>query len=121
MKTIAYHYTDTMFDFFDEKKADGFWFTTIDPSDFLNANIGNSGSGLCAVCEIVFNEDTAIKNGGNYDIFEAIDREPNCDAIVNDYDRPYCDDAIVNDYDSYTDFALRNNSQIKILEWINLC
>lgn len=106
MKITAYHYTDNKFDSFDEKKSDGFWFTTLSPNATETDESGSSGAKFCAVCEITFNEDTAIENGKNHDVFESIDSVEGCDAIVNKYD-------------GFTDYALRRNNQIKIIKWID--
>ena len=105
---IAYHYSDNKFNNFDKSKSDGFWFTDIDPSnEEMLSEIGASGSSYCAKCEITFNDDTAIINGDNSNIFDQIDSEEDCDAIINLYD-------------GFKDYAIRKKEQIKILEWISL-
>ena len=103
---IAYHYSNHTFDSFDIAKSDGLWLTSIPPSDCsLLDQIGASGAKFCAKCEITFNDDTAIVNGRNSDVFEQIDNEVGCDAIVNIYE-------------GFKDYALRYNAQIIILDWV---
>ncbi len=105
---IVYHYSDNKFNNFDESKSDGFWFTDVDPrNEEMRHEVGASGSSYCAKCEITFDNGTAIINGKNSNVIEQIDQKDGCDAIINIYE-------------GFKDYAVRNNEQIKVLEWITL-
>ena len=104
---IAYHYSDSKFDNFDESKCDGFWFTDIEPKneDMLN-EIGAAGSRYCAKCEISFNEEKGLDRQPKGDVFEAMDSEGADHWICG--------------YEGFTDYCVKSNEQIKILEWIEI-
>ena len=101
-----YHYTDKPFNQIDASKCDGFWMTTIAPTQTeLLDEIGANGLSYCLVCE--FNDSGEyILNGSNYDVAEQLESE-NADFIENRYD-------------GFTDYAITNPSLVKILETIKL-
>lgn len=102
---IAYHYSNQKFDIFDEKKSDGFWFTSITPTDTaMLAEIGASGSKYCAKCLLMISNE--LVNGDNYNVDEQLNN--------GEYD------GIINKYDGFVDYAVNDNKQIKILNWIEM-
>ena len=102
---LAYHYSSKKFDYFDKNKCDGFWFTDIEPSDVeMLDEIGANGSNFVAKCIITINEE--LNEGNNYDVFESLE-SAKCDGMI-------CL------YDGFKDYAVLNNEQIEVLEWIEL-
>lgn len=103
-KTV-YHYSSVKFDNFDIAKCDGFLFTSIKPEqvELLN-EIGVSGANYCAKCQISFEETCGS------------DSNSNIEELLKDSEF----DAVKCEYDGFTDYALIDNSKIKILEWIKL-
>jgi len=102
---LVFHYSSIIFNEFNKDKADGFWFTDINPenTDMLD-EIGANSSSFCAKCIITI--DNEIDDINNYDVFEQL-AEKNTDGAI-------CR------YDGFIDYVVASNSQIKILEWIEL-
>lgn len=104
-QVIAYHYSSIKFEEFDNAKCDGFWFTSIAPTDTEMLNeIGAAGSKFCAKCILTI--DDSEFNGVNSDVEQFL-LDNNADSIINKYD-------------GFVDYALADNTRIQILEWIQL-
>jgi len=100
----VYHYSNVKFDKFDSEKSDGFWFTSISPDqEEMLEEIGAAGYKYVAIVEIEINDP--IFNGKNSDVAEQLEENEA--------------DGIINKYDGFTDYAVVNNDQIKIIEWLN--
>ena len=105
MTITAYHYSHSAFKNFDLSKCDGFWFTDIAPeNEDMSMEIGAAGMSYVAVCELDV-EETLI-GGENYDVEEQLNGTEF--------------DALENRYDGFTDYALIDDSKIKIVEWVKL-
>jgi len=105
MTTKAYHYSYESFDNFDLSKCDGFWFTDISPEcEDMLIEIGAAGMNYVAICELDIEE--TLVGGENYDVEDQL--------LGTEFD------ALENIYDGFTDYALIDNSKIKVLEWIKL-
>ena len=102
---LVYHYSSSKFSEFDKSKCDGIWFTDIEPSntDMLD-EIGAAGSAYVATCIIIIKYEVDEIN--NYEVFEQFEVE-NADGAI-------CI------YDGFTDYAVADNEQVKILEWNKL-
>ena len=102
---LVYHYSASKFSEFDTKKADGFWFTDIEPAnEEMIDEIGANGSNFVAKCIITINVE--IDNFDNYDCFEKLTAEK-------------CDGAVCM-YDGFIDYCVLNKEQINVLEWMKL-
>lgn len=104
----VYHYTKEPFESFDLSKSDGFWFTTIKPSQLDDSEIGCSECDYVAVCEIDF--DNSLINHTAHDVYEVLSGSE-YDALENIID---------NGEIEYTDYALIDSSKITILEWVKI-
>lgn len=106
METVTvYHYSDSKFKQFDFSKCDGAWFTDIAPEqkEMLN-EIGAAGSKFVAKCEVSYSNE--MINGSDSDVEDQLNAEGA--------------DAIINIYEGFKDYAVANNSQVKILGWTEL-
>ncbi len=102
----VYHYSNTKFDSVDFDKCDGFWMTTIQPAQKeLLEEIGAQGLKFCAVIELNDNGDSVL-NAQNYDV----------ESVLSENEASY----IENIYDGFTDFAVASETNITIIEWIEL-
>lgn len=101
-----YHYSNVKFSDIDMSKCDGFWMTTIAPTQTeLLKEIGAFGVKYCAVIEFD-NSGEELLNGSNSDV------EDQLNAESADY--------MKNAYDGFSDYATVNSNLIKIIEWVNV-
>ena len=101
-----YHYSSTKIENIDMNKCDGFWMTTIAPTETeMLMEIGAAGSKFCHVVEF---DDSgyALTNGSNDDV---------ADQLVEEEA-----DYMQNIYDGFSDYATCNAELIKIVEIIKL-
>ena len=101
-----YHYSSTKIEDVDMNKCDGFWMTTIAPTETqLLMEIGADGLEFCHVVELD-DSGEVLMNGSNEDVAEQLESE------AADY--------MKNNYDGFSDFAVVNASLVKIVEIIKL-
>ena len=101
-----YHYSSIKIENIDMNKCDGFWMTTIAPTETELLNeIGASGSKFCMVVEF---DDSGeeLANGSNDDVEEQLESEEA--------------DFMRNVYDGFSDYATCNTDLVKIIEIIEL-
>lgn len=101
-----YHYSDKKIESIDMNKCDGFWMTTIAPTDTdMLDEIGCAGSKYCHVVE--FNDDVDFEMNGAHHNVEEFLLENKCEYILNRYD-------------GFNDYATCNTSLVKIIEIIEM-
>ena len=101
-----YHYSATKIETIDMGKCDGFWMTTIAPTETELLNqIGASSLKYCHVVEFD-DSGEALMNGSNNDVADQL-LEDNADYMQNIYD-------------GFSDYATCNVELVKIVEIINL-
>ena len=101
-----YHYSSIKIENIDMNKCDGFWMTTIAPTETELLNeIGASGSKFCMVVEF---DDSGeeLTNGSNDDVEDQLESEEA--------------DFMRNVYDGFSDYATCNVNLVKIIEIIAL-
>ena len=103
-----FHYTAKPFEAIDMAKCDGFWMTTIDPSQAeMLEEIGASGCSWVAICELDIHNLEVADGNTNYDVEEFFASQPEAQYQV-------CR------YDGFQDYAVINPEFVKIIEWVKL-
>ena len=103
-----YHYAAKPFGAIDMAKCDGFWMTTIDPSQAsLLDEIGASGGSWVAVCELDTDNLEVADGNTNYDVEDFMSQQPDAQYQI-------CR------YDGFSDYTVVNPAYVKIIEWIKL-
>lgn len=101
-----YHYSSTKIESIDMNKCDGFWMTTIAPTESeMLMEIGAAGMKFCHVIEFDDSGEELL-NGSNDDVAEQLESEE-CDYMKNIYD-------------GFFDYATCNSDLVKIVEIISL-
>lgn len=101
-----YHYSSVKIESIDLAKCDGFWMTTIAPTEIdLLDEIGAAGSKFCMVVEF---DDSGeeLTNGSNDDVEDQLESEEA--------------DFMRNVYDGFSDYATCNTDLVTILEIIEM-
>lgn len=101
-----YHYSNTKIENIDMNKCDGFWMTTIAPTETdLLMEIGADGLEFCHVIEFDDSGDV-LMNGSNEDVAAQLEAE----------EAHY----MKNNYDGFSDYATNKKELIQIKEIISL-
>ena len=101
-----YHYSSTKIENIDMNKCDGFWMTTIAPTETeLLMEIGADGFEFCHIIDFD-DSGEVLMNGSNEEVAEQLESEEA--------------DYIKNNYDGFTDYATCNADLIKITNIIEL-
>ena len=107
-----YHYAAKPFEVIDMAKCDGFWMTSIKPSqvDMLD-EIGASGGSWVAVCELDTDNLEVADGNTNYDVEDFMAQQADADYQICKYD---------GESGCFQDYAIVNPELVKIIEWIKL-
>ena len=101
-----YHYSNTKIENIDMNKCDGFWMTTIAPTETdLLMEIGADGLEFCHVIEFD-DSGEVLMNGSNEDVAEQLESEEA--------------DYMQNNYDGFSDYATCNSDLIKIIDILKI-
>ena len=101
-----YHYSHTKIETIDMTKCDGFWMTTIAPTETeLLEEIGADGLSFCHVVEFD-DAGECLMNSDNHCVEELL-KENECDYILNRYE-------------GFDDYATTNPDLVKIIECIEM-
>ena len=101
-----YHYSSAKIENIDMNKCDGFWMTTIAPTETdLLMEIGADGLEFCHVIEFD-DSGEVLMNGSNEDVAEQLESEEA--------------DYMQNNYDGFSDYATCNIDLIKIIDILKI-
>ena len=101
-----YHYSSTKIESINMSNCDGFWMTTIAPTEMdLLMEIGADGLEFCHVVEFD-DSGEVLMNGSNEDVAGQLELEEA--------------DYMQNNYDGFSDYATCNVDLIKIVEIISM-